>query len=83
MNDFLIRFSSITHATKAKKILEGHTINSLMQKTPQKLSEGSCGYCLRLNGSTGKRAAQILKQFKIRYKGCYIEETGGYAKVET
>ncbi|MBQ8766700.1 MAG: DUF3343 domain-containing protein [Clostridia bacterium] len=68
MNRITIKFSSITHAMRAKELIENNGGNAIIRKNlnPQK-GEG-CGYSLVIKGNVN-RFINLLNINKIKYTG--------------
>lgn len=76
-NEWLITFRSVTFAQRGEKVLRSRGIQCAMQRTPKKLTERGCGYCLRLRGVDALKAVEILHQEKLSYEKVYaINEDG-------
>ncbi len=70
-NEWLITFRSVTFAQRGERLLRSHHIECVMQRTPKKLTERGCGYCLRLRGVDVPAAVEILRREKMRYEKLY------------
>ena len=48
-----------------------------MQRTPKKLTERGCGYCLRLRGADALKAVEVLHREKLSYEKVYAVNDDG------
>ena len=76
-NEWLITFRSVTFAQRGEKVLHSRGIQCVMQRTPKKLTERGCGYCLRLHSTDAMPAVEILRQEKLAYEKVYALNEGG------
>ena len=63
-----IKFSSVTHALRAKEINEQNGGRVIIRKNPHPLKNEGCGYILIVTGDTVK-IINLLKLNKINYIG--------------
>ena len=70
-NEWLITFRSVTFAQRGERSLRSRNIPCTMQRTPKKLTERGCGYCLRLRGADALSAVEILRREKLPYEKVY------------
>lgn len=70
-NEWLITFRSVTLAQRGERLLRSHNIPCAMQRTPKKLTERGCGYCLRLRGTDAPRAVELLQGEKLPFERIY------------
>ncbi len=73
----LIVLSSATSAERLKKLLAAGKISSEVVQTPKSISEGGCGYSLKVGDVHADEALRKAKEMHIGIKGVYIEEGGG------
>ena len=76
-NEWLITFRSVTFAQRAEQILRNHHIACAMQRTPKKLTERGCSYCLRLSGENALVAAELLREEKLPFERVYVLKEDG------
>lgn len=77
-NEWLITFRSVTFAQRGERALRSRGLQCVMQRTPKKLTERGCGYCLRLRGTDVPTATEILRREKLPYEKLYaVQEDGG------
>lgn len=77
-HEWLITFRSVTFAQRGERVLRGHNIACTMQRTPRKLTERGCGYCLRLRGADAPGAVELLRREKLPFERLYaLKEDGG------
>lgn len=76
-NEWLITFRSVTFAQRAERVLRGRKIPCMMQRTPKKLTERGCGYCLRLRETDAPAAVEILRREKLSYEKLYAVKEDG------
>lgn len=69
--EWLITFRSITFAQRAQRVLQAGHISCRLQRTPKRLSERGCGYCLRLLGMDMPVAMERLRQEQLPYGKLY------------
>ncbi|MDP4132542.1 MAG: DUF3343 domain-containing protein [Bacillota bacterium] len=70
----LVVLSSITTAERIKKVLATENIKSEIVQTPKIISEGGCGYSLRLSPIYEENVILAAKQLKVSIRGIYDEE---------
>ena len=70
-NEWLITFRSVTFAQRGERVLHSRGIQCAMQRTPKKLTERGCGYCLRLRDGDVRKAVEILRREKLSYEKVY------------
>lgn len=76
----LIVLSSATSAERLKKLLIAEKIPSEVVQTPKSISEGGCGYSLKVGDTYAEQAVKKAKEVHMGIKGIYIEEGGGKAR---
>lgn len=72
----LIVLSSATSAERMKKLLAEKKISAEVVQTPKSISEGGCGYSVRVNDRYKDEALTAAKSLKIAVKSVY-DELGG------
>lgn len=73
MSKDFITFRSVTPAQQAQRLLRRSGVESLLQRTPARLQERGCGYCLRLHPSRTEQAQAMLRSAGIPYSAVYRE----------
>lgn len=73
----LIVLSSATSAERLKKMLGDKKIPSEIVQTPKGISEGGCGYSLKVSDSFADEAVVMARKLHIGIKGVYSEESAG------
>lgn len=76
-NEWLITFRSVTFAQRGERVLRSRGIPCAMQRTPKKLTERGCGYCLRLRGMDALQAVEILRREQLSYEKVYAVSEDG------
>ena len=76
-NEWLITFRSVTFAQRGERVLRSHGIPCTVQRTPKKLTERGCGYCLRLRGSDAIKAVELLRREKLNHEKVYAVNEDG------
>ncbi len=71
MSKDFITFRSVTPAQRAQQLLRRGGVQTLLQRTPARLQERGCGYCLRLHPSRTEQALTMLRGAGIAYSGVY------------
>lgn len=80
---YIIIFSSVTYALKAKNFLLREGININTMRTPTELSSCGCGYAGIINEKHYRKAAEIIKRERINVKEAFVEGPyGEYVKVD-
>lgn len=69
----LIVLSSATSAERMKKLLAERKIFSEVVQTPKSISEGGCGYSVRIKERYKEEALTAAQSLKIAVKGVYDE----------
>ena len=69
--EWLITFRSVTFAQRAQRVLLAGNIPCRLQRTPKRLSERGCGYCLRLMGVDMPMAMERLRREQVAYGKLY------------
>ena len=75
--NWLITFRSVTFAQRGERVLRSRGIPCVMQRTPKKLTERGCGYCLRLRGMDALQAVEILRREQLSYEKVYAVSEDG------
>ncbi|MGI5977452.1 MAG: DUF3343 domain-containing protein [Candidatus Limivicinus sp.] len=81
MTRYIILCRSLTYAQRAQKLLEHRGFTAELMRSPQKLNENGCGYCLNVH-KYGIEAAELLKKENLLSGKVYkMQENGEYAGV--
>lgn len=75
--EWLITFRSVTFAQRGEKVLHSRGIQCVMQRTPKKLTERGCGYCLRVRDADVFKAVELLRREKLSYEKVYAVSNDG------
>ena len=73
----LITFRSITPAQRGQKLLQRAGIGCALQRTPKRLAQQGCGYCLRLRPEDMERAVALLREQNVPLSKVYADYEGG------
>ena len=76
-NECIITFRSVTFAQRGEKILHSRGIQCIMQRTPKKLTERGCGYCLRLRSADALQAVELLRKEKLDHEKVFALNADG------
>ena len=71
MSVFYITFRSVTPAQRGESLLRKHGFRCSIQRTPQRLQENGCGYCLRLVTDRVGEAVGLLDRENLAYRKVY------------
>ena len=71
-----ITFRAVTVAQRAERSLQRSGIGCTMQRTPKKMAERGCSYCLRLRQRNLDGAVAVLQKENIPISGVYSGEVG-------
>lgn len=71
MNGILFTFRSITTAQRGQSVLRNRGIDGTLRRTPRRLENQGCGYCLVVSTENGKQAARLFRQNDISYRRVY------------
>lgn len=77
MNGIMFTFRSITTAQRAQALARSRGIDSSLRRTPRRLEERGCGYCIVVSESSGEKAARIFRGNEIAFRKVY-RLTGDY-----
>lgn len=75
-----ITFRSITPAQRGEAALRRGGIGCTLQRTPAKLAQRGCGYCLRLRQGDVGTAVGVLTENRIPYSKLYLVDGDGRAE---
>jgi hypothetical protein len=77
-----IIYSSITSASRIKKVCTQNSKNCSVRQTPSAMSESGCNYGIRCIQKDLPYILNISKELKLTIKGVYIETTKETGEVE-
>ena len=64
MKEFLITYRSVTAAQLGRQTLRKHGIDCKLERTPQALRSGGCGYSLRIRAEDVHAARSLLRGYE-------------------
>ena len=67
MYEIVFTVRSLTDAQRGQAACRRQGITAAVVRTPARLSEGGCGYALRVRSEDGPQTAVILHQARIPY----------------
>ncbi len=73
MRMHFITFRSVTLAQRGQRLLHQAGIPSSLQRTPRKLQDRGCGYCLQLRSGDAMTAVEVLKAGGVAFSRVYAE----------
>ncbi len=76
MKQCMITFRSVTPAQRGESALRSLGISCSLQRTPRRMEEQGCGYCLKLGCSHIPQALEQLQSRQIPYRKVYISHPG-------
>ena len=76
MRKDFITFRSITPAQRAQRLLRQSGVETVLQRTPRRMEQKGCGYCLRLQPEQRQLALQLLQHTGIQYGKIYADTDG-------
>ncbi len=76
MRMYYITFRSVTLAQQAQRLLHRAGIPSSLQRTPRKLQDRGCGFCLRLRPGDTEKALELFRSNSIPFSQVYAGATG-------
>lgn len=68
MNMKLITFRSITPAQRGQRVLQQGGIESALMRTPRRMEEKGCGYCLRIRSELLEKSLKLLDEAGVPYE---------------
>ena len=63
-----ITFRSITPAQRGQRVLQKGGIEAALMRTPRRMEEKGCGYCLRLRSELLEKAICLLDEAEVHYE---------------
>lgn len=83
MKTFCITFRSVTPAQRGERALRQGGIDCVLQRTPRRMEERGCGYCLRLRAGEIQSALERLHSSGVTYSKVYtLGENGTVEEAE-
>lgn len=82
MRKDFITFRSITPAQRGQRVLTGAGIACALQRTPKKLAQQGCGYCLLLRPGDVVRAVALLREQGVPMIKVYAGYESGPQELE-
>jgi len=82
MKNAWIIYSSITSASRIKKICAQKSKQCIVHQTPAAMSATGCNYGIRCNQKDLPFVLDLSKELKLTIKGVYIETTNETGEVE-
>lgn len=76
----LITFRSVTPAQRGEALLRHSGFYCTLQRTPKRMQQQGCGYCLRLKENDTEPAVTLLRENEIPYGKVYRLSTDGTAR---
>ena len=77
MKPYYITFRSITPAQRGERVLRRMGLDCLLQRTPRRLEEKGCGYCLRIRGEEALSALEQLRSKEVAFSKFYLQGENG------
>ena len=77
MKQCMITFRSVTPAQRGEGALKYAGIPCTLQRTPRRMEEQGCGYCLMVSCVRTPRAVEILREGQIPFKKVYLFRPDG------
>lgn len=71
-----ITFRSVTVAQRGERVLQKAGIDCSLQRTPKRMAERGCSYCLRLRQRDLDRSVALLEQGNVPISQVYGEWEG-------
>ena len=71
MKAIFFTYRSRTRARQGLDVLERGRISAWLEKTPGSLSQGGCGYCIRVDETDSHRASALLRAGGAEYSRSY------------
>lgn len=83
MHQYLILCRSLTYAQRAVVALERAGITAATARTPQELTDGGCGYCVKVSERRFHEALTVLEKAGAPFGRTYRKEFQcGYTEVK-
>lgn len=71
-----ITFRSITPAQRGQRLLRQEGIDAILMRTPRRMEQKGCGYCLRVKSADRDRAVDLLRQENVPFNKVYTSQNG-------
>jgi hypothetical protein len=82
MQQYLIMCRSLTYAQRAVFALERAGITVATARAPQELTDGGCGYCVKVSERRFRDALKVLDKAGLPYGRIYVKgPEAGYREV--
>ena len=78
--NILVICGSVTHAIRAKNILEARGIRAYVQKAPAGLYQYGCNYAVRLDYPAPMGPVSLLRACGVRTAAVFCEQEGQYVQ---
>lgn len=76
MHQYLIMCRSLTYAQRASAALEKAGITAATSRAPLELTDGGCGYCVKVSERRFHDALHVLQGSCLPFGRVYRKETG-------
>lgn len=70
----LIECNGMTNAQQIKKLLDRYLIRAYTCRLPRELTEGGCGYAVKVRKEQLKQALEIIRDSGLTYRRIYRVE---------
>ena len=77
MKQCMITFRSVTPAQRGERALKRAGLDCALQRTPRKVEEQGCGYCLMIACAHAPQAVGILQDGQIPFRKVYLYRKEG------
>ena len=77
MKTCMITFRSVTPAQRGEKALKQAGIGCQLLRTPRKMEEKGCGYCLHIPCGSVSAAVELLRSKDILFRKIYLTRENG------
>lgn len=80
MKYVLITFRSVTPGQRAERLLQKEGVSCELRRTPRRMEEQGCGYCLRIRRQDMVRAVEALRKEDVAFRKVYLLSQDGNAE---
>jgi len=77
MRSYFITFRSVTFAQRGEGVLRRAGIDCSLQRTPRRMEEQGCGYCLRVRDRDVPGAVELLRGKQVQFRRVYLQLPNG------
>jgi len=77
MKTCMITFRSVTPAQRGERVLKKAGIGCQLRRTPKKMEEKGCGYCLHLPCPMVQTALEQLRSQEVPFRKVYLSRENG------